>query len=83
MRLAVVFISSGSIELHGEGVTLFAQLVVHGDLLLVYACWDRVFIEDNIVGSGLVVGPVIRKRERERMNQKVLERMVWCAKQTV
>jgi hypothetical protein len=56
---AVVLVLSGGVELHGEGISFLSELVVHGDLFLVNSGWDGIFIEDNIVGSSLVVGPVM------------------------
>lgn len=57
VRFAVVTIGSGGIEFHFEGVSRLAELVVHGNLLLIDAIRDVVLIEDNVVGSSLVVDP--------------------------
>ena len=57
VRFAVVAIGSGGIEAHLEGVSRLAELVVHGDLLLVDAIRDVVLVEDDVVGSSLVVDP--------------------------
>jgi len=61
VRFTVVLVGTGGGELHGEGVTLFAKLFVHGDLLLVDSRGDSFLVEDNVVRSTLVVGPEIKK----------------------
>mmetsp|Transcript_21555 Transcript_21555/g.50684 ORF Transcript_21555/g.50684 Transcript_21555/m.50684 type:complete len:256 (+) Transcript_21555:105-872(+) len=58
VRFAVVTIGSGGIEFHFKGVSRLAELVVHGNLLLIDAIRDVVLIEDNVVGSSLVVDPL-------------------------
>jgi len=57
VRFAVVGVRSGGIEAHLEGVSGLAKLVVHGDLLLVDAIGDGILVEDDVVGSSLVVDP--------------------------
>ena len=61
MRFTVVLVSSGGGELHGESVTFLSELFVHGDALLVDSRWDGILVEDDVVGSSLVVGPVVDK----------------------
>ena len=61
MGFAVVLVLAGLVELHGEGVSLLAKLVVHGDLFLVYSSRDGILVEDDIVGATLVVGPAVRQ----------------------
>lgn len=58
VRFAVVGVRSGGIEAHLEGVSGLAKLVVHGDLLLVDAIGDGILVEDDVVGSSLVVDPL-------------------------
>ena len=57
VRLTVVAVCSRGVEGHGEGGALLPELVAHGDLLLVNSGGDVVLIEDDVVGSSLVVGP--------------------------
>ena len=65
VRFTVVLVSSGGGELHGEGITFLSELFVHGDALLVNSRWDGILIEDDVMGSSLVVGPVINKEMGE------------------
>lgn len=56
---AVVFVGTSLGELHGEGVTFLSQLFAHGDGLLVDPIGDGIFVEDDVVRSGLVVDPIL------------------------
>jgi hypothetical protein len=58
--LAVVCVVTCSFESPGEGLALFAQLIIdHRDFFLINASRDGVLIEDNIVWASLVVDPAI------------------------
>src|SRR5210317_559560 len=57
VRFAVVFIGSSLFKLHGECLSLLAQLVAHGDGFLVNSRRNRIFVKDNIVRSRFVVNP--------------------------
>lgn len=81
MRFAVVLVGTGGGELHGEGVTLFAKLVFHGDLLLVDSRGDGFLVEDNIVRSTLVVDPEIQKvfGIKKWLEYKMLVKCLLCS----
>jgi hypothetical protein len=57
MRFTVVLVSTGGGELHSEGITLFAKLVIHGDGFLGHSRGNGILVEYDIVRATLVVGP--------------------------
>ncbi len=78
VRLAVVGILSSSLELHGEGIIFLSHLVEHGDSLLIDSSWDGVLVENNVMGTTLVVDPVIRTQENELFIEQLQNNSAVC-----
>ena len=61
VRLAVVGVIARNVELHDKGFALLAKLIInHRDTFLIDASRDAFLVEDYIVGSALVVDPMVK-----------------------
>lgn len=57
MRLAVVAVLSGHVELPGDGLTRSVQVVLVGERVGVDSGRDGILVKDNVVRESGVVGP--------------------------
>ena len=85
--LAVVVICTYCVETHGEGISLLSKLFIHRDFFLRYACWEGIFVKDDIVRSTLVVDPArknenwlyrVGRRRQTKVSCKIGDKKVSC-----